>query len=424
MFRASFKPRLECLEDRRLLAATIMDLGVLPGGTYSRGLAINNAGQVVGYADAADGNPHAFLWDQGVMQDLGVLPGGTSSGAYDINSEGQVVGNSVGPNGTHAFLWDNGVMTDLGTLDGSGGRSSAWAINDAGVIVGASTLPGNPNEPHAVVFDHGNITEIPSQFGGDISYAYDISSSGDVVGYAQTGAGTLHAFLYHDGVMTDIGTLGGDRAKAYRINDLGQIIGSSSEGGRYDKSFIYSDGVMTGLGTLGGAFSYAYDINNASQVVGNSYMSPPNIHAYVWQEGVMTDLNSLLPNGYWTQLTEARGINDLGQVVGYGYHNHQIHAFLMTLDDGSTAAGSVPGLGQVTANAGGGTGKEALTAAAAGPSGASPQEVLNQSADAASGLSSAAPQTALALPVAMPSETNAWSEVVGSDSLGNGWTSL
>jgi probable HAF family extracellular repeat protein len=41
---------------------TVTDLGVLPGGTYSKPGAINNHGAVVGYSDLSGGGQHAFLW--------------------------------------------------------------------------------------------------------------------------------------------------------------------------------------------------------------------------------------------------------------------------------------------------------------------------------------------------------------------------
>jgi len=56
---------------------------------------INNLGQVVGYADTADGLQHAFLYSAGQMTDLGVIGDRwCSSIAYGINDNGQIVGET------------------------------------------------------------------------------------------------------------------------------------------------------------------------------------------------------------------------------------------------------------------------------------------------------------------------------------------
>ncbi len=91
---------------------SILDLGTL-GGNYSEARGINNSGQVVGLANTADGNGHAFLYSGGVMTDLGALGGG-SSYANGINDSGQVVGCADTATSSHAFLYSGGVMTDLG----------------------------------------------------------------------------------------------------------------------------------------------------------------------------------------------------------------------------------------------------------------------------------------------------------------------
>ena len=50
--------------------------------------------------------------------------------------------------------------------------------------------------------------------------------------------------------------------------------------------------------------------------------------------GEMRDLTDLIPTGLGWTLTEARSINELGQIVGYGIHQHDnlydSHAFLLT----------------------------------------------------------------------------------------------
>ena len=118
-------------------------------------MAINTAGQVLGYSDTAAGVTHAFPWEAGTMTDLGTL-GGAWSHAYDINDLGQVVGESdiASDIWHHAFLWDKGVMTDIGAL---ARFSAARAINDAGQVVGYSNTYSDGT--HAVLWDLYDNTE-------------------------------------------------------------------------------------------------------------------------------------------------------------------------------------------------------------------------------------------------------------------------
>ena len=58
-----------------------------------------------------------FLRDGETFIDMGTLPGGTFSEAFSINESGQVAGtwgnNVTGDPALAAFLWHDGVMTDL-----------------------------------------------------------------------------------------------------------------------------------------------------------------------------------------------------------------------------------------------------------------------------------------------------------------------
>src|SRR5688500_18777683 len=92
---------VEALEDRRLLATyAVTDLGTF-GGAASGAFDINNANQVVGNAQLANGENRAFLFqdangngavDAGEMVNLGVTGGFTHSFAQGLNEAGTVVG--------------------------------------------------------------------------------------------------------------------------------------------------------------------------------------------------------------------------------------------------------------------------------------------------------------------------------------------
>jgi probable HAF family extracellular repeat protein len=140
------------------------------------------------------------------------------------------------------------------------------------------------------------------------SFAHAINNSGQIVGESDTTqSGVIHAFLWQNGVMTDLGTLGGDYSVAFSINNRGEVVGQSRTYTSGPHAFLWRNGVMTDLGTLGD-YSVAFGINNRGEVVGESgtYTSGP--HAFLWRNGVMTDLGS----------GSAYAINERGQVVGHG----------------------------------------------------------------------------------------------------------
>ena len=115
------------------------------GGQSSYAMGMNDEGDVVGHAQVSSGYMHAFLWNGLAMQDLGTL-GGTSSYAYGINNEDQAVGYSTLSDGaSHAFLYSGGVLFDLNNLIGDNlgwTLDAAYAVNDAGQIVGTGKLNG------------------------------------------------------------------------------------------------------------------------------------------------------------------------------------------------------------------------------------------------------------------------------------------
>jgi probable HAF family extracellular repeat protein len=311
----------------------VTDLGTL-GGLSAQAYGINEAGQVVGYATTAASQAHAFLWESGVMTDLRTL-GGPHSQSQAVNIFGQVVGSaSVTANsGSRAVLWTNGAITDL--TPGAQG-SSAEAINDSGQIVGTT------NHSIAFLWQNGVTTNL-GHLGGGGSFASDINNAGQAVGSSSTAHVTElgpmpHAFLWQNGVMIDLGVLPGEEdSGAGAINNLGQIVGSS---GRTDpetyevtsRSFLYDGGVMTAL-PVPSSESYAGDINDSGVIVGTMRAAGgvSRWHAYIYSDGVVRNLNSLIPPGSGLHLAYATGINNAGQIVGVAYDSRaSYHAYLLT----------------------------------------------------------------------------------------------
>lgn len=118
----------------------MVDLGVAPAGQFTDAVDINDAGDIVGGRMTADGLRAYLRKADGTVIDLGTIGGGSSRGLA-INNAGQVVGNA----GASAFLWENDTLSDLNDLvDPESGwiLQSAEDINDAGQIVGYGIYEG------------------------------------------------------------------------------------------------------------------------------------------------------------------------------------------------------------------------------------------------------------------------------------------
>ena len=83
--------------------------------------------------------------------------------------------------------------------------------------------------------------------------------------------------------IQDLGNLGRPSAGATDINELGQVIGWSQTLSWETHAFLWENGIVTDLGTLPGAFeSSALGINNRGQIVGRSLDEESNPHAILW----------------------------------------------------------------------------------------------------------------------------------------------
>jgi probable HAF family extracellular repeat protein len=363
---------------------TVTDLGTLPGGTFSQATFVNDDGLVSGLATVPDGTQHAVLWYRGRIMDI-AKPGlgGPNSGAFGVNERGQAVvqaetstkdpnsenfcGYGTGLNCLPA-LWQNGRMTPLPTLGGNNG--TVGQINNRGEVAGIAEngirdpecTPGvavNGTGPQALDFEaviwgprQGEIRELRRLPGDSVGMALWINDNGQAVGSSGSCANTVlppfaagpHAVLWEkDGSVTDLGNLGGTANPAllavgniaFSINNRGQVVGASAlPGDAAVHAFLWTrERGMRDLGTLPGDVNSAgLGINDRGEVVGasiNGSAANGNPRAVLWKKGVPIDLNTLIPPNSPLYLLTAVGINDVGEVVGFGVTSTgDIHGFL------------------------------------------------------------------------------------------------
>jgi probable HAF family extracellular repeat protein len=291
-----------------------IDLGTLGGqNSWMNWGEINDRGQIVGYSETAVLDPNGedictfgthltcrpFLWQDFHMSALPTL-GGNNGQASAINNRGQIVGfaengtvdSSCPANKTNnrtqlPVLWENGKAKALPTGNDPGGNA-LW-INDKGQIVGFTGPCGATN--HAVVWDNDNVNTLPDN--GTGAEAFGNNDRGQIVGFVGSPDGGIpNGALWQNDTLTNLGILPGDFGGiASGINDKGQVVGSNFDSHfNWAHAFIWQNNVMTDLNALFPANSnlfavMANKINERGQISGMAIVrSGPdegNIHAFI-----------------------------------------------------------------------------------------------------------------------------------------------
>jgi probable HAF family extracellular repeat protein len=319
---------------------------------------INDRGEAAGDSETAEPDPNGedicgfgthltcvpFLWRDGHMSALPTLGGNNGQGSA-INNRGEVVGfaedgavDSTCPSGITnnrvalPALWERGnaVALPLVTDDVDG---EAFGINDQGEAVGYS---GNCTAAtHAVMWKDRNVVVLQDLGGTGSNFAYAVNSRGQIAGQVGVGDGLpFYAAVWKDGARgaaTAIQLLPGDySAFATGINDRGQVVGNDFDSMfNWAHGFLWQNGVTTDLNALISADSNLFiisasNINDRGQISGMATVQAGphagEIHAFLLTpaygriNGSMADFARAHPQS----ILSANGCNHSSQRLGLG----------------------------------------------------------------------------------------------------------
>lgn len=307
-------------------ASSLTEIPALSGDSslYFRGMAINDSGSVAGWGRTSTGAT-ASTWSPGSGSVSVDNTGALNSVAAGINSAGTVVGSLSYDESTYTgFYVTHGGSVSLLTNSFGGSNSYALGINSSGQITGQADSSDGTGTTYAFRWTSGGgMVALTNPYPGNGSSGNAINNSGQIAGYITDNNGNNQAVRWEaNNSVTVIGNLsGGAYAYANAINNLGHVVGYADNGNGGEDAFLWDGRNTIDLGMFGGSSTEASGVNDSDMVVGGS-----DLGAFVWANGSMESINQvaagLLVSGNsapgFTSLNVATGINNEGQVVGWG----------------------------------------------------------------------------------------------------------
>lgn len=300
--------------------------------------AINESGQIAGYGRSGSSST-ALVWDGLTatrIQPLGAL----ESVANGINESGLVIGTATYEGGVmRAFTYDLGTGS-FGDPFGAG--SEGWALNDAGVLVGAVGAAPALRDPVTGLQTYA----LPSGIArarfraitadGQLVVALDNGAgSRDVTGMASAAAALPAAPL---DPFRNFDFAGANAVGQYSVNVtfpgapffIAYVLVGNIDG------TLVADGV--GLGRLpGDEGNYGGAFNDQLDFVGESYSENRNGGSYgnaiitTSDDGTLL-LSSLVGNLGSAFLQQGKLINNSGTIVAFGFQDGHRATFVLTPD--------------------------------------------------------------------------------------------
>lgn len=332
---------------------TVYGLKDLSNGVFDgEARSISNSGIIAGSIARPNHATVAAIFRDGTVT---TYPGplyGASTRASAVNDNGmgaaEVVAGGIPSMGF-------ALPAQVQTFPGVSLNSTAPSINSTGWIVGRySSFDRTRQGIYRYDTTAGQTIDL-GNLGLDKIDASSINDRGDIAGRyvyeTQNYNDHLRPFrLSAEGQLTLIPTLGGTYINDVVLNNSGDVAGSSSLPSdptivNRTHAFLFRDGVTSDIDLLVSEYSVVNGINNKRDVVGG--FEPANRktwqssggNAFLYHNAIMYDLNWLLDgSGDGWLLHSANSINDNGWIVGEGWrHGEHLEPFLAIPNGGKPA---------------------------------------------------------------------------------------
>lgn len=275
---------------------SVIPVALPPGYTFVNvSPTLNNLGQVAGVVSGPGNATVPFITTGSSSV---AVPFPTSVQNYVptnvfINDSGQIAGTAEAAAPNLVFF---GTATGVSFVPSSSGVG-ILGLNDSGTFVG-NTVPGGSG----VTGTASGVTPL------SFPEASAINNLGQVLVFQFPSMGANQAFILTGGSTALLAVSGSD---ASSLNDNGQAVGTLGTVGTMQGPFVANTSgamLIPGVGSPLRIF-----INDSEEVVG---FTPGGVGGFIWDpiDGTRS-LSALIPPGWAIDPT---GINNLGQIVGFG----------------------------------------------------------------------------------------------------------
>jgi probable HAF family extracellular repeat protein len=237
-------------------------------------------------------------------------PGFITAANVSVNASGHVSGVLLNKDSTQrrAFFYSDHNLTLLLPE-----QSKAFALNDKGAVAGEAAVHGK-DAMNPVLWKGKIAIDLGACCGGS---ATAINNEGQAVGNFYDQAGHYHAFLWDSksGLQSIAPEL--DYSSAVAINAKGHVLIQA-----FSAAYLFADGKLTPVELSAKFTSHPRALNDCDVIVGSFGTNADKLTAFSWdrQHGFQ-DLNQRISADSGWKLEAASGINNHGEIVGWG-DNH------------------------------------------------------------------------------------------------------